>query len=295
MKYFQNFGKINTDILILNIKKELTNSDVIMPNVYFWMGLQHLIFDNFKTPISCPTSYMPQKDLKVIQLKNTIDERTNTNNEKLSKAVRIKTQELNFKSLFEKFKNDKSVNFNFEQYNYLSKIKSKEYETALNSTEKDLKEINLLQSQYDSKMNFIKDSLKAHTGNNSADYSLLFELLFVMKNAISWKYNSSLDDVDNVQDVFKLIDQHHQILTSSNKKDMAICFNTGITFKKDAHQICFIITNEPKNQFLIFDPNFGLFSFKNKNSFYKAIKDLTQGFLAYKTIKYELNVYYLNA
>ncbi len=155
-------------------------------------------------------------------------------------------------------------------------------------------EIDQLQLQYNSKIDFLKNKLREEVNSKNADFDTLFDLSFMRRNLTNYNLKEVLTNTEEINELNESIIKHHQELAKSSNKKMCICFSTVITFKKSAHKICFVITNEYENQFLIFDPNFALFAFKRMNKFLHAIKDLTNSLLGYQTIKYSANIFYLN-
>lgn len=294
IKAFENFGSIPTPKLFSNIKHELTDSDVIMPQIYLWMSMQHLIFDNFKTPNSSPAAYSPFKDPAVLDMEKNLNEREKNFQNLFNNASKTLAKKTYFKSLYDNLKNDPKTNYNVEQYNYLAETKERKFNEEMTIAQNERNEIEKIRLQYNNKTNFIKNKLRAEVNNNSADFDLLLDLYFMQKNLTHYNLKDVLKSTEEITDLNELIMKHHQVLAKSNNKKLCICFSTGIIFKKGAHKICFVLTNEYENQYLIFDPNFGLFSFKRMNEFLHGIKDLTDSLLGYRTIKYSANVFYLH-
>lgn len=290
IKSFENFGKIPSPQLFSQIKKELTNSEVIMPKIYFWMSLQHLIYDDFKTPNSYAKGYSPYQDPEIIalgeQLKNGSLYR-----ESINSLAKIKEKEHYFRNIFNKYSKDSSTNFNFEQYRHLADNKEREYQQELIKSENRMKAIS---TQYDNKINAIKNQLRAEVNHPRSENDLLFDLCFMRRNLTNFKLADVLSNQTNINSINNEIIKHHQVLAKSNLKNMCICLSTSIYFKESAHKICFIMTNEYENQYLIFDPNFGLFAFTRMHQFLQAIKDLTNSTFSYRTLSYDINIFYLN-
>ncbi len=294
IKAFENFGSIPSPKLFAKIKHDLTDSDIIMPNIYLWMSMQHLIFDNFQTPNSSPSAYSPFNDPKVLALEKSLEEREKNFQTLYSNANKTLTKKTYFKSLYDNLKNDPKTNYNVEQYNYLAQVKERKFNEEMAIAQNERNEIEKIRLQYNNKTSFIKNSLRKIVNNDHADFDLLLDLYFMQRNLTYYNLKDVLHTTEEITDLNELIMKHQQVLAKSNNKKLCICFSTAIIFKKDAHKICFVLTNEYENQYLIFDPNFGLFSFKRMTDFLPAIKDLTDSALGYRTKKYSSNVFYLN-
>ena len=277
IKYFEGISQNNNKQFFISIKNQLCDSKKIMPELYFWMGLQSLIYDKFKTENPHKLAFNPKKLSPEFQLK----------------TAKLQKEAIYFNDLYDKLKKE-NVEYSFEIYKKFSEEKSNEFMRMYKQqTDRENYLINDIYLKRVSKFNELgKEQSEIHFGVNylfndgfSCGASYVLHRLFLERNAKNWNYIASISCEDS-RKVIEYIRKFRFDFISKNQR--AICFSFGIHFKNNAHQICILMTNNLNNPFLIFDPNYGLYKFTDFEDFINAFVCLTLH--SYKTIKFEANI-----
>lgn len=192
---------------------------------------------------------------------------------------------------FEKYNNISTYNFYINLKNEFTdpeKLKSMESKIYYwFSLEVMLRNKNKYYGINDKLLNILKKDAGI-LNNTPFNYSQLLIKLVIKTPQNKWSYIECINGLSEQKKLENLISLYSDMVVKNINS--IVCFSITLEFNNSAHQVCIMITNESKNKYLFFDPNFGLYSFENTSIFFTFLIDIN----SYYNNLFQFKYYFLD-
>lgn len=185
-------------------------------------------------------------------------------------------QEFAFNDFYQKlnpnfFTHQELLNKKLQEHTHVKILRAQHCinENEFNLQDKKIKqEIEALINKKDPINNYF---VNKYSSKNKSPIEIIHKV-FILKNNLNWHYSASFV-------LYNTFDFKNKIFECTNNYiNSSLCFSIGIDCKNSpiGHQICLIITPHIKDKFILFDPNFGLYTFHTVEGTVKAIFDFSK-------------------
>jgi hypothetical protein len=274
---FENFSTNNVKDFFINLNKKLREKGII-EKYYKIMGMQELITKKYRN--------------------------SNIYSEKLTEYYSNRSSGFRHSQISNMHDLNMSQKINLEMLKEINKKrKSMEQHTGhdINKLQQLDEAFDLLYPKVSSKIDQTKSEFKRMDESFIRGVNLQKEIdtcgtihiyNFVQNNILGWEYNQSFKTENWAELKNYLISLKSNLQNTSKIDASTYCISLSLTLDEGGHQICVVYTKVSGYQFIIFDPNFGTYSFSNETIFFQALLHLVNNF--YKTVKFTTNEFKFN-